>query len=89
MIRKIFFPALVVLARRIKKIVPPTYKKIIIVIRLFRTLRERRRTGRKREEREYRKGEARGISLWMDHGFLCPLGVYSVDGALVTAVHVF
>jgi len=71
-----------VLARRIKEIVPPTFKKIIIVIKLFRTLRERR----EREEIKYRKGEERGIPFWMDHSFLCPLGVYSVDGVLVMAV---
>jgi len=36
-----------VLARRIKKIVPSTYKEIIIIIRLFRTFRERRQIERK------------------------------------------
>lgn len=30
------------------------------------------------------EGEKR--SSWMDHGFLWPSGVYSVDGALVMAV---
>lgn len=43
-------------------------------------------------EEEYGNGEERRISLslslslWMDHNFLCPLGVYSVDEALVTAM---
>lgn len=84
MTRKISFPALEVPARRIKEIMPPTYGEIIIVIRLFRML-QGRRPGESKGGRGERKGEEEG-SLWMDHGFLCPSGVYSVDEALVMAV---
>jgi len=33
-----------------------------------------------------KRKEEREITLWMDYSFLCLLGVYSIDGALVTAV---
>lgn len=44
-----------------------------------------------KEKWDAREMEERGTDLslslsWMDHGFLCPSGVYSVDGALVIAV---
>jgi len=83
MTRKISFPALEAPAPRIKEIMPPTYGEIIIVIRLFRMLQGRRSVESKGKEE--RKGEEAG-SRWMDHGFLCPSGVYSVDEALVMAV---
>lgn len=82
MTRKISFPALEVPARGIKEMLP-TYGEIIIVIRLFRMLQGRRSVESKGKEE--RKGEEAG-SRWMDHGFLCPSGVYSVDEALVVAV---
>lgn len=63
MIRKISFPGLAVLARRIKEVVPPTYEEIIIVIRLFRTLRGRRRAGEKGREKNIGKERKGGISL--------------------------
>lgn len=86
MTRKISLPARVP-ARRIKEVVPPTYGEIIIVIRLFRMLQEGRTEQRGRiKERREREGEEKRESCWMDHGFLWPSGVYSVDEALVIAV---
>lgn len=42
-------------------------------------LHERRRESESKEKEEEKEGGDEGRFLRMDHGFLCPPGVYSID----------